>query len=141
VGGGAPRRPELARLLDAIRWERASLDSASVRAKRGGEATGPNPTDRGKRGTKYHLLVDDQGVPLAALVLAANVHDSLLLELVVDAVPPIWPPSARRAALAAGSGLLRWHKHAERDWGAQVREPEVSLSSAPMTSTRRSSDG
>jgi hypothetical protein len=26
----------------------------SVRAKRGGELTGPNPTDRGKRGSKYH---------------------------------------------------------------------------------------
>jgi transposase len=79
-------------LLDAIRWERASLDSASVRAKRGGEATGPNPTDRGKRGSKYHLLVDDQGVPLAARISAANVHDSTLLEPVVDAVPPIWRP-------------------------------------------------
>jgi transposase len=79
-------------LLDAIRWERASLDSASVRAKRGGEATGPNPTDRGKRGSKYHLIVDDQGVPLAALVSAANVHDSQLLEPLVDAVPPIGRP-------------------------------------------------
>jgi transposase len=79
-------------LLDAIRWERASLDSASVRAKRGGEATGPNPTDRGKRGSKYHVLVDAQGVPLAARISAANVHDSKLLEPVVDAVPPIWRP-------------------------------------------------
>jgi transposase len=79
-------------LLDAIGWERASLDSASVRAKRGGEATGPSPTDRGKAGTKYHVLVDDQGVPLAALVSAANVHDSQLLEPLVDAVPPIWRP-------------------------------------------------
>jgi transposase len=79
-------------LLDAIRWERASLDSASVRAKRGGEATGPNPTDRGKAGTKYHVLVDDQGLPLAARVSAANVHDSRLLEPLVDAVPPIWRP-------------------------------------------------
>jgi transposase len=48
-------------LLDAIRWERASLDSTSVRAKRGGEATGPSPTDRGKRGSKYHLVVDQRG--------------------------------------------------------------------------------
>jgi transposase len=79
-------------LLDAIRWERASLDSASVRAKRGGEATGPSPTDRGKAGTKYHVLVDDQGAPLAARVSAANVHDSQLLEPLVDAVPPIWRP-------------------------------------------------
>ena len=28
------------------------LDSCSVRAKRGGDLTGPNPTDRGKQGTK-----------------------------------------------------------------------------------------
>src|ERR671920_615466 len=31
------------------------VDSCSVRAKRGGELTGPNPTDRGKAGTKYHV--------------------------------------------------------------------------------------
>jgi len=29
------------------------VDSCSVRAERGGELTGPNPTDRGKPGTKY----------------------------------------------------------------------------------------
>ena len=28
------------------------LDACSVRAKRAGDLTGPNPTDRGKRGTK-----------------------------------------------------------------------------------------
>ena len=79
-------------LLDASHWERASLDSTSVRAKRGGEETGPNPTDRGKPGSKYHLVVDQQGVPLAVLLSAANVHDSRLLEPLVDAIPPIWRP-------------------------------------------------
>ena len=34
------------------------LDTCSVRAKRGGDLTGPNPTDRGKRGTKYHIATD-----------------------------------------------------------------------------------
>jgi hypothetical protein len=29
------------------------LDSCSVRAKRAGDLTGPNPTERAKRGTKY----------------------------------------------------------------------------------------
>jgi len=79
-------------LLDAIVWERASVDSTSVRAKRGGEATGPNPTDRGKAGSKYHLLVDGHGVPLASGLSAANTHDSRLLEPLVDAVRPIWRP-------------------------------------------------
>lgn len=79
--------------LDAIDWSRASLDSVSVRAKRGGESTGPNPTDRGKAGSKYHVLVDRQGVPLAVQLTAANVHDSKLLEPLVDAVPPIRRPA------------------------------------------------
>jgi transposase len=40
----------LQRLAEAgrIDWSRAMLDSASVAAPGGGEATGPNPTDRGK---------------------------------------------------------------------------------------------
>src|SRR5918911_1582392 len=79
--------------LDAIDWSRASLDSISVRAKRGGEHTGPNPSDRGKAGSKYHVLVDRQGVPLAVQLTAANVHDAKLLEPLVDAVQPIRRPT------------------------------------------------
>jgi hypothetical protein len=30
------------------------LDGCSVRAKRGGDLTGSNPTDRAKRGSRYH---------------------------------------------------------------------------------------
>jgi transposase len=81
--------------LDAIDWSRASLDSISVRAKRGGERTGPNPTDRGKAGSKYHLLVERQGIPLAVELSAANVHDSKLLEPLVDAVAPIRRPDGQ----------------------------------------------
>src|SRR3954452_8420343 len=49
------------------------VDSCSVRAKRGGELTGPNPTDRGKAGTKYHVVVATAGIPLGAVPSAANV--------------------------------------------------------------------
>jgi hypothetical protein len=56
-----------------------------------GELTGPNPVDRGKPGSKYHLLVDAGGVALSA----ANTHDSLLLEQLVDAVPAIIGPRGR----------------------------------------------
>jgi hypothetical protein len=55
------------------------LDSCSVRAKRGGDLVGPNPTDRGKPGTKYHVVVDADGLPLAAVASAANVNDTRLL--------------------------------------------------------------
>jgi transposase len=54
------------------------VDSCSVRAKRGGELTGPNPTDRGKAGTKYHVVASTDGIPLAAVPSAANVHDTRL---------------------------------------------------------------
>jgi transposase len=70
-------------------FSRSSLDSVSVRAKRAGELTGANPVDRGKRGSKYHLLVERGGVPLAAAVSAANTPDAQLLECVVDAVPAV----------------------------------------------------
>ena len=56
------------------------IDSCSVRAKRGGELTGPNPTDRGKKGTKYHLAVRGDGIPVACRATAANVNDTVLFE-------------------------------------------------------------
>ena len=37
--------------------------------------TGPNPTDRGKLGTKRHILTDGQGIPLSVVITAANTHD------------------------------------------------------------------
>jgi len=39
----------------------------------GGEAVGPNPTDRGKSGTKRSLLTDGAGVPLAVTFHSAGV--------------------------------------------------------------------
>ena len=56
------------------------LDSCSVRAKRGGDLTGPNPTDRAKQGTKYNGAVDGDGVPVACVASAANVNDTLVFE-------------------------------------------------------------
>ena len=64
---------------DRINRQRASLDSATVPAP-GGEKTGPNPTDRGKRGSKRHLIVDGGGVPLTVILTAANVHDAKVVE-------------------------------------------------------------
>ena len=56
------------------------LDSCSVRAKRGGDLTGPTPTGRGKRGTKHHVAVNGDGVPVACVATAANVNDTVLSE-------------------------------------------------------------
>jgi hypothetical protein len=61
-----------ARALDIV------VDSCSVRAKHGGDLTGPNPTDRGKRGTKYHIVVSTEGLPLGAVASAANINDTTM---------------------------------------------------------------
>ena len=54
------------------------VDGCSVRAERGGELTGPNPTDRGKAGTRYPVVVSTDGLPLGVIPSAANVHDAQL---------------------------------------------------------------
>lgn len=59
------------------------------RRKGGGAETGPNPTDRGKAGTKHHIVTDRGGTPLVGLIGPANRHDSLTLEAALDVVPPL----------------------------------------------------
>jgi len=54
-----------------------------------GAHTGPNPTDRAKKGTKHHLVTDAGGVPLAAVVTAANRHDVTQLLPLIEAIPKI----------------------------------------------------
>ncbi len=75
----------LHRLDDAglIDVSRVVLDSAHVRAKKGGELTGPSPVDRGKPGSKTHVLSDANGLPLLVGVSAANTHDSEALKPMV----------------------------------------------------------
>jgi IS5 family transposase len=61
----------------------------------GGEQTGKDPTNRGKLGTKRHIIVDRNGLPLAATISGSNVHDSQLLEATVDAIPSLRLPHQR----------------------------------------------
>jgi transposase len=81
----------LAELHEAeqIDWSRAVVDSAPVRAPQGGPATGPNPTDRRKIGSKHHLIVDAHGIPLAATLTGANAHDVTQLLPLADQIPPV----------------------------------------------------
>jgi putative transposase len=72
--------------LQGIAREWQAVDGAMTKAPLGGEATGPNPTDRAKRGTKRSLLVDGRGAPLGIVVGGANRNDVKLLEPTLDAV-------------------------------------------------------
>src|SRR5262245_29105010 len=74
---------------DKIDWPRAAVDSASVRALGGGQETVPSPTDRRKKGSKHHAVVDPHSIPLAATVTAANTPDVNELLEVVDAIPDV----------------------------------------------------
>jgi len=53
------------------------------------EKTGPNPTDRRRPGSKHHLLIDSQGIPLSVILTQANRHDVTQLLPLVQAIPPI----------------------------------------------------
>jgi transposase len=61
-----------------------------------GARTGPNPTDRGKNGSKRHVVCDGAGTPLAVAHTAATVHDSQQAIPLIDAIPPIKQPSGGR---------------------------------------------
>jgi putative transposase len=47
---------------------------------------GKNPTDRGKKGTKKNLVVDEAGGPLGVVTAAANVVEQKLLEATIEAI-------------------------------------------------------
>lgn len=51
--------------------------------------TGPNPVDRGKTGSKIHVLSDRAGLPLSVAVSAANTNDAYALKPLVKALPAI----------------------------------------------------
>jgi hypothetical protein len=53
---------------------------------------GAIPVDRGKPGSKLHLVCDGGGLPLTA----ANTGDTTMFAAVLDDVPPIRTPSGRR---------------------------------------------
>jgi transposase len=57
---------------------------------------GANPVDRGKPGSKLHLVCEGGGLPLTAVVTAANVADTTMFAAVLEDIPPIRTPSGRR---------------------------------------------
>jgi transposase len=74
---------------DQIDWDRALIDASFAKAPEGGEGTGPNPTDRGKSGSKHHVLTDARGIPLNATTTAANVNEVTQLLNVLVTMPPV----------------------------------------------------
>jgi len=92
--------------LKGLDWAWSSMDGALTKAPLGGEATGPNPTDRGKSGVKRSLLNEGHGVPMALAVAGANRTDMKLarptLESVVVERPEPTPKHPQGMCLDAG---------------------------------------
>lgn len=57
--------------------------------QKGGSLTGPNPVDRGKPGSKIHILTDRAGLPLSLAISAANLHDSQAFEPLIQGIPKV----------------------------------------------------
>lgn len=68
------------------------------------EATGSNPTDRGKAGAKRTLLTDGKAIPLAVVLCGANRHDSQMLAEVLDAVVVSLPDDDQERHLCLDRG-------------------------------------
>jgi transposase len=74
---------------DQIDWGRALIDASFAKAPEGGEDTGPNPTDRGKSGSKHHVMSEGHGIPLNATVTAANVNEVTQVFRVLTDMPAV----------------------------------------------------
>src|SRR5206468_5809564 len=77
--------------------------------------SGPNPTDRRKKGSQHHLLVEALGIPVNVILTKANRHDVTQLLPWVDGVPairgkrgrPLQKPKGVQTDLAYDSGAHR----------------------------------
>ena len=70
-----------------------AIDGSLAKAPYGGEDTGPNPCDRGKRGWKWSVFADRNGIPCGWAADGANRNDCVLLE-------PTLGATAQRGLLA-----------------------------------------
>jgi len=85
----------------------------------GGDATGPDPTNRGKLGTKRHVLSDRRGAPLGVVLSAANRTDMKCAEASLDSriVPRPRPTAAQPQHLCRDKGF----DYPETDRAAEAR--------------------
>lgn len=118
---------------DKIDWSRAVVDSAAVRAMHGGEATGPNPTDRAKAGTKHHVISDAGGLPLATTVTSAKTNDITQLKALVQKIPPVRGKRGRpRRRPRRVQGDHGYDSEPHREWlREQGIEPVLAQRGAP----------
>ncbi|MGV9700979.1 IS5 family transposase [Streptomyces sp. NPDC003483] len=79
---------EQLRSKDQLDWSRAVIDSPR-QGRSPGPKSGPSPVDRARPGSKHHLIVDGQGIPLAVSLTGGNRNDVTQLLPLLDKIPPV----------------------------------------------------
>jgi transposase len=89
-----------------------------------GALTGPSPVDRGRTGSKHHLICDPSGIPLAITLTGGNRNDVTQLLPLVDGVGPVrgrvGRPRLRADELIADRGYDH-DKHRRALWARGVK--------------------
>ncbi len=100
----------------------------SCAGEKGGPETGPSPVDRGRPGSKHHLLVDATGIPLAFSLTGGNRNDVTQLIPLIDGVPSvrgvIGRPRRRPERVTADRGYDH-DKHRRLLWERGIK-PEIA---------------
>lgn len=104
--------------------------------------TGPNPVDRGKTGSKIHVLSDRGGLPLSVAVSAANTNDAYALKPLVMAIPAITSRRGPRRRKPDKLHADKAYDQAElrgwvRDRGIAVRIARKGIESSQKLGTHR----
>src|SRR5690606_22216185 len=79
--------------------------------------TGPSPVDRGKPGSKLHVLSDATGLPMATGISAGNTADGDAMIPLVNAIPPVRSQRGpRRRKPAKLHGDKAYNSRERRRW-------------------------
>jgi transposase len=113
---------------DKLDFSRGIIDSSSVRAAYGGEETGPSPVDRAKPGSKHHVIVEANGIPLTSSVTEANLPDIKEFAPLFNTLPAVGGkvghPKTKPDAMMGDRGYdSEPHRQGLRDMGV---EPQLA---------------
>lgn len=125
-----------------IAWEWQSIDGNLLKSPLGQDDVGPNPTDRGKKGSKRHLLVDERGVLLSIVVTAANVNDCTQVANALSSLAKPAPEDMQKHLCADAGYYGRKPRQAMEQAGYTLhvksqREEQEALRDLPNYKARR----
>lgn len=92
------------RAAGSLGMDDAAIDGSHTRALKGAHV-GPSPVDRGRPGSKHHVIVDRLGTPLAVSLTGGNRHDVTQLIPLLNAIPRIRAVVDALATGPSGSSL------------------------------------